>query len=79
MGKAIGSVKYADEFVLLAKEETVLQGVIDRRIEIERCCGTKMHVERNEVMGIYRQISQDTLWWTKHDRRMWNISTVFVA
>jgi len=32
-------VKYVDEFVLLAKEGTVLQGVIDGRIEIGRCCG----------------------------------------
>jgi hypothetical protein len=52
MGDAIGSVKFADEFVLLAKEETVLQGVIDRRIEIGRCCETEMNVERTEVMGI---------------------------
>jgi hypothetical protein len=55
MGNVIGSVKYADEFVLLAKEETVLRGVIDRRIEIGRCCGTKMNVGRTEVMGISRQ------------------------
>ena len=62
MGNAIGSVKYADEFVLLTKAETVLQGMIDRRIEIGRCCGMKMNVERTEVMGISRQPSQDTLW-----------------
>jgi len=57
-----GSVKYVDEFVLLAKEGTVLQGVIDRRIEIGGCCGTKMNVEGTGVMGISRQPSQDTLW-----------------
>ena len=60
MGNAIGSVKYADGFVLLAKEETVLQGVIDRRIEIGRCCATEMNVERTEIMGISRRPSQDT-------------------
>jgi hypothetical protein len=27
-------VKYADDLVLMAKEETVLQGMIDRLIEI---------------------------------------------
>jgi hypothetical protein len=32
-GRVIRSVKYADDLVLLAKEETVLQGVIDRLIE----------------------------------------------
>jgi hypothetical protein len=33
-GQAIGSVKYADDLVLLAREETVLQGVVDRLSEI---------------------------------------------
>jgi hypothetical protein len=37
-------VKYAEDIVLLAKEETVLQGMIDRRIEIGRCCGMEMNV-----------------------------------
>jgi hypothetical protein len=37
-------VKHADDVVLLAKEETVLQDMIDRLIEIERCCGVVMHV-----------------------------------
>jgi hypothetical protein len=36
----IRTVKYADDLVVLqAKEETVLQGMIDRVIEIDRCCG----------------------------------------
>jgi hypothetical protein len=34
-------VKYADDLVLLAKEETVLQGMIDRLIEIEKCLELK--------------------------------------
>jgi hypothetical protein len=33
-GKIIQTVKYADDRVLMAKEEIVLQGMIDRRIEI---------------------------------------------
>jgi hypothetical protein len=33
-GQVIGTVKYADELVLLAKEQTVLQGVFDSLIEI---------------------------------------------
>jgi hypothetical protein len=41
-------VKRADDLVLLAKEETMLQGMIDRRIEIGRCCGLEMNVERNK-------------------------------
>ena len=33
-GKIIQTVKYADELVLIAKEETVLQGTIDKLIII---------------------------------------------
>jgi hypothetical protein len=39
-------VKYADDFVLLVKEETVLQGMDDRLIEIERCYGMEMNVKK---------------------------------
>ena len=46
-GKAIRTVKYADDAVLLAKEQTVLQSMIDRVIETERCCGMEMNVEKN--------------------------------
>jgi hypothetical protein len=33
-GQVIRTVKYADDLVLLAREEKVLQGMIDRLIEI---------------------------------------------
>jgi hypothetical protein len=49
-GQVICTVKYADELVLLAKEETVLQGT-----EIVRYCGMKMNVEQTKVMRISRQ------------------------
>jgi ABC-type hemin transport system ATPase subunit len=39
-------VKYADELVLLAKEEMVLQDMIDKVIEIGRCYGMEMNVEK---------------------------------
>jgi Reverse transcriptase (RNA-dependent DNA polymerase). len=45
IGQMIRTVKYADDLVLLTKEETLLQGVIDRRIEIARCFGMEMNVE----------------------------------
>ena len=32
-GQIIQTVKYADELVLMAKEETVLQGMVDKLIE----------------------------------------------
>jgi hypothetical protein len=51
-------VKYADDLVLLAREETVLQGIIDRLIEIGRLYGMEMNVEKTKVMRISRQPSQ---------------------
>jgi hypothetical protein len=35
-------VKYVDDLVLLAKEETVLVGMIDKLTETERCYGMEM-------------------------------------
>ena len=32
----------------MAKEETVLQGMIDKLNEIGRCCGMEMNVEKNK-------------------------------
>jgi hypothetical protein len=48
-------VKYADDLVLLAKEEKVLQDMIDKLIEIGRCYGMGMTVEKTKVMRISRQ------------------------
>jgi Reverse transcriptase (RNA-dependent DNA polymerase). len=39
-------VQYADDLVLLAKEETVLQGIIYRLIKTGRCYGLKMNVKK---------------------------------
>ena len=41
-------LKYADDLVLLAKEEKMLQDMIDKLIEIERCYGMEMNVEKNK-------------------------------
>jgi hypothetical protein len=48
-------VKYADQLVLLAKEEKVLQDMIDTLTEIGRCYGMEMNVEKTEVMRISTQ------------------------
>jgi hypothetical protein len=57
-GQVILTVKYADDLVLLAKEETVLQGMIDRLIEIGRRYGMAMNVEKKtKVMRMSRQPS----------------------
>jgi len=57
-GQIIQTVKYADDLVLMAKEETVLQGMIDKIIDIGSCYGMEMNVEKTKVMRISRQPSQ---------------------
>ena len=37
-----------DDLVLMAKEEKVLQGMIDKLIEIGSCYGMEMNVENNK-------------------------------
>jgi len=44
-GQVIRNVKHAGDLVLLAKEETVLQGMFCKLTEIERWCAKKMHVK----------------------------------
>jgi hypothetical protein len=48
-------VKYADDLVLLVKEEMVLQDMTDKVIEIGRSYGMEMNVEKTKVMRISRQ------------------------
>jgi ABC-type uncharacterized transport system ATPase subunit len=45
-------VKYADDLVLLAKGQTVLQGMIDRLTETGRCYGMEMSVKKSKVVRI---------------------------
>ena len=47
-GKIIHTVKYADDFVLLAKEEKVLQDMIDKLTEIGRCYGMETNLEKTK-------------------------------
>ena len=47
-GQIIHTVKYADDLVLLAKEETVLQDMIDKLNETGRRYGTKMNAEKQK-------------------------------
>jgi hypothetical protein len=48
---------HRDNLVLMAKEETVLKGMIDKLIEIGRCYSVEMNVEKTKVMKISRQPS----------------------
>jgi len=54
-GHIIHIVKYADDLLLLAKEENVLQKMTDKLIEIGRCYGIEMNPEKTKVMRISRQ------------------------
>ena len=56
-GQVIRTVKYAGNLMLLAKEETVLQGMIESLIEIGRCCGMERSVGKAKAMRISRQTS----------------------
>ena len=56
-GQIIQTVKYGDDVVLMAKEEAVLQGKIDKLIETGRYYGMEMNVEKTKVMRISRQPS----------------------
>jgi hypothetical protein len=47
-GQIIQTVKYADVLVLMAKKETVLQGMIDKLVEIGRWYGMEMNVEKQK-------------------------------
>jgi hypothetical protein len=44
--QVIRTVKYAGDMVLLAKEVTVQQSMIDRGVEVGRCCGMEKNVEK---------------------------------
>jgi hypothetical protein len=56
-GQAIHTVKYADHLVLLAREEKLLQGMVDRLSETGKRYGMEMNVEKTKVMRISRQPS----------------------
>jgi hypothetical protein len=60
-GQTIQTVKYADDLVIMAKKETVLQGMIDKLIEIGRGYGMEINLENTKVMRISRQPSPVTI------------------
>jgi hypothetical protein len=57
-GQIIHTVRYADDLVLLAKEEKVLHDMINKLIEIGRCYGMEMNAEKTKLMRISRQPSR---------------------
>ena len=57
-GNVIHTVKYAEDLVLLAKEEKVPQDMIDKLIEIGRCYGMKMNVDKQNYWEFQDDHSQ---------------------
>jgi hypothetical protein len=51
-GKLIYMMRYADDLGLLAKEETILQSMIDKLIEVGRGYGIEINVEKTKTMKI---------------------------
>ena len=79
-GQIIQTVKYADDLVLMAKEETVLQGMIDKLIEIGSCYGMEMNEEKKtKLMRISRQPSPVTIMIDQNNWRVWNVLNIWVA
>ena len=60
-GQIIHTVKYVDDLVLLAEKGKVLQGMIDKLVEIGGCYGMEINVEKTKVMRILRQPSPVTI------------------
>jgi hypothetical protein len=51
-------VKYEDDLVLLAKEETVLPGMFESLIKTGRFYGMEMNMEKAMIIRISRQQSR---------------------
>jgi hypothetical protein len=78
-GQIIHTVKYADDLVLLAKEEKVLQDMIDKLIEIETCYEMELNVEKTKVMSISRQPLPVKIIIDQSNWRMWNLLNIWVS
>jgi hypothetical protein len=65
--------------VLLAKEETKLQGLTARLIEIERCLDMKINMENIEVIKISRPLFPLEITIDKKQPKNVNISSILVA
>jgi hypothetical protein len=50
-------LRYVDDFVLLAKEETILKSMIDKLIEVVRGYDIEINVEKTKTMRVLRQLT----------------------
>jgi len=78
-GQLIHIVKYADDLVLLTKEEAVLQDMTERLSETGRCYETETNVENPKAMRISRQPTPLQIMIVNNSQRMWTISTIWVV
>ena len=73
-------MKYADDFVPLAMEERVLQGMTYGVTDIRIRHGTEMNGIKNKVMRISRQPSTIKITTDhKQQENVWCISTIWLA
>jgi len=78
-GQVIRTVTHADYLVLLAKEETVLQGMTERLTEYGRFYGMEINVKKTKVMRISTQPSPiQIMIHQKNSQRMWHVSAIWV-
>jgi predicted DNA-binding protein (MmcQ/YjbR family) len=82
IGQVIYTVHYADDTVLMATEEAMLQGMIKRQTGIGRRYGMEMNVEKTKVMRISRQpspvhilIDQKQLYDLEHFNHLGSVNT----
>jgi hypothetical protein len=80
-GKVIRTEKYeyADDFVLLAKEEALIHGMVEKLTDIGRCYGLEINVGKTKVIRMSRQSSPIQIMIYENSQRMWNISANWVA
>jgi len=78
-GQVIHTVKYADNLVLLAKAEAVLQSMIERLVDVGRCYGMEMNVGKTKVMRISRQLSPIQIMIDQSNQRMWTVSDSWIV
>jgi len=78
-GQIIHTVKYADDLLLLAKEEKVLQDMTDKLTETGRCYGMEMNVEKTKIMRISRQPFPVKIMIDQNNYSMWNLLNIWVA
>jgi predicted amino acid-binding ACT domain protein len=54
-------VRYSDDLVLVAKEETKIQSINDKLNEVGRGYGKEINVEKTKTMRISRQPTQSQI------------------